>query len=119
MGAEWLLYALATAGVLAGLGAVLVWSRRFGNQAATSPARDSGFVFGVFTLVYIATLIIVVPLTVEERIGSRYLAPCAAPVLFLGAFSSGRAVARGAAATGLGGGRQAGHSNPDPDRLSR
>ena len=86
LGAEWLLYALAAAGVLAGLGAALVWSRRFRSQAATSPARDSGFVFSVFTLVYIATLIIVVPLTVEERIGSRYLAPCAAPVLFLGAF---------------------------------
>lgn len=86
LGAEWLLYALAAASVLAGLGAALVWSRRFRSQAATFPARDSGFVFGVFTLVYIATLIIVVPLTVEERIGSRYLAPCAAPVLFLGAF---------------------------------
>ena len=86
LGAEWLLYALAAASVLAGLGAALVWSRRFRSHAATFPARDSGFVFGVFTLVYIATLIIVVPLTVEERIGSRYLAPCAAPVLFLGAF---------------------------------
>ena len=40
----------------------------------------------MFTLVYVATLLIVVPLTVEERIGSRYLAPCVAPVLFLGAF---------------------------------
>ena len=89
VGAEWLLYALAAGGALAGLGAALVGSRRFGSQAAASPdssARDSGFVFGVFTLVYVATLIIVVPLTVEERIGSRYLAPCVAPVLFLGAF---------------------------------
>lgn len=86
LGADWLLYALATAGVLAGLGAALVRSRRFGNQAAASPVRDSAFVFGMFALVYIATLIIVVPLTVEERIGSRYLAPCVAPVLFLGAF---------------------------------
>lgn len=86
VGTEWLLYALAAAGVLAGLGAALVEPRRAGSQAAASPARDSGFVFGVFTLVYIATLIIVVPLTVEERIGSRYLAPCVAPVLFLGAF---------------------------------
>lgn len=86
VGAEWLLYALAAGGVLAGLGAALVWPRRFGSQAAASPARDSGLVFGMFTLVYVATLIIVVPLTVEERIGSRYLAPCVAPVLFLGAF---------------------------------
>lgn len=86
VGAEWLLYALAAAGVLAGLGAALVWPRRFGSQAAASSARDSGFVFGLFTLVYITTLIIVVPLTVEESIGSRYLAPCVAPVLFLGAF---------------------------------
>lgn len=86
LGAEWLLYALAAAGVLTGLGAALVWSRLFGSQAAASPAQDSGFVFGVFTLVYIATLIIVIPLTVDEPIGSRYLAPCVAPVLFLGAF---------------------------------
>ena len=86
LGAEWLLYALAAAGVLTGLSAALVWSRLFGSQAAASPARDSGFVFGMFTLVYIATLIIVIPLTVDERIGSRYLAPCVAPVLFLGAF---------------------------------
>ena len=86
VGAEWLLYALAAAGVLAGLGAALVWSRLFGSQAAASPARDSVFVFGMFTLVYIATLIIVIPLTVDEPIGSRYLAPCVAPVLFLGAF---------------------------------
>lgn len=86
VGAEWLLYALAAASILAGLGAALVWSRLFGSQAAASPARDSGFVFGMFTLVYIATLIIVVPLTVDEPIGSRYLAPCVAPVLFLGAF---------------------------------
>ena len=88
VGTEWLLYALAAAGVLAGLGAALVWSRRFGSQAAAAPTpvRDSGFVFGLFTLVYIATLILVVPLTVEEPIGSRYLAPCVAPVLFLGAF---------------------------------
>lgn len=86
LGTEWSLYALAAGGVLAGLGAALVWSRRSGGQAAASPARDSSFVFGMFTLVYIATLIIVVPLTVEERIGSRYLAPCVAPVLFLGAF---------------------------------
>ena len=86
LGAEWSLYALAAAGVLAGLGAALVWSRLFGSQAAASPARDSGFVFGIFALVYIATLIIVIPLTVDEPIGSRYLAPCVAPVLFLGAF---------------------------------
>ena len=86
LGTEWSLYALAAGGVLAGLGAALVGPRRFGGQTAASPARDSGFVFGMFTLVYIATLIIVVPLTVEERIGSRYLAPCVAPVLFLGAF---------------------------------
>ena len=86
LGAEWSLYALAAAGALAGLGAALVWSRLFGSQAAASPARDSGLVFGMFTLVYIATLIIVIPLTVDEPIGSRYLAPCVAPVLFLGAF---------------------------------
>lgn len=86
LGAEWSLYALAAASVLAGLGAALVWSRRFGSQTAASPAQDSGFVFGMFTLVYIATLIIVAPSTAGEPIGSRYLAPCVAPVLFLGAF---------------------------------
>lgn len=86
VGAEWSLYALATAGVLAGLGAALVGPRRFGSQVAASPTRDSVLVFGLFTLVYIATLLIVIPLAVEEPIRSRYLSPCVAPVLFLGAF---------------------------------
>ena len=88
---------LGAAAGLAILGAAATFIAIHARAAAKRPfGVRPDLPFGLFVLVYLATLLAAVPLTVSQGIGHRYLAPAYAPLVFVAAFAVDGFLRRGA-----------------------
>lgn len=86
-GADWFGYLLlALAGLVAsGVALVFILACRDRTTLSSKPGRKA-FPFGVFSLVYLATNVVVTPLTVETIASPRLLMPIYVPLLIVAVF---------------------------------
>lgn len=82
-GPDWLVYPVLGAVGLVGVAAFVMISRK----KRSLPHRWGPFLpFVVFALVYLVTLVLVMPFTSADPINARFLLPAVVPVLLVGAF---------------------------------